>query len=113
LLAVTRSYLSPQLERELEAIQRSLAERQPDLAERFGQVVDALRGETAEPEGYMSTGEAASALGVSPNTVKKWVRMGIIRDFWTLPGSGYVKIERAEVQRIREEGAPQTVEGQP
>jgi excisionase family DNA binding protein len=109
---MTRSNLSPQLERELDDIQRRLAERQPDLAERFEQVVDALRVETAEPEDYMSTGEAASALGVSPNTVKKWVRMGIIRDFWTLPGSGYVKIARSEVQRIREEGAPRTVEAQ-
>lgn len=109
---MSRSSLSPQLERELDDIQRRLAERQPDLAERFEQVVDALRVETTEPEGYVSTGEAASALGVSPNTVKKWVRMGIIRDFWTLPGSGYVKIARSEIQRIRDEGAPRTVEAQ-
>lgn len=109
---MTRSNLTPQLERELEDIQRRLAEQQPDLAERFEQVVDALRVETTEPEGYMSSGEAASALGVSPNTVKKWVRMGIIRDFWTLPGSGYVKIARSEAQRIRDEGAPRIVEAQ-
>lgn len=108
---MTRSNLSPQLERELDEIQRQLAADQPALAERFLQVVDALRVETTEPDGYISTGEAAAALGVSPNTVKKWVRMGIIRDFWTLPGSGYVKIARAEVQRIRDEGAPRTVEG--
>jgi excisionase family DNA binding protein len=107
---MARPSLSRQLERELNDIQRSLAEREPDLAQRFEQVVDALRVETAEPEGYISTGEAASALGVSPNTVKKWVRMGIIRDFWTLPGSGYVKIARSEVQRVREEGAARTVE---
>lgn len=109
---MVRSNLSPQLERELSDIQRSLAEREPALAERLEQVVDAIRVETTEPEGYMSTGEASSALGVSPNTVKKWVRMGIIRDFWTLPGSGYVKIARSEVQRIREEGAPRTMEAQ-
>jgi hypothetical protein len=110
---MTRANLSPQLERELEDIQRQLAEDQPALAERFEQVVEALRLETTEPEGYISTGEAATALGVSPNTVKKWVRMGIIRDFWTLPGSGYVKIARAEIQRIRAEGAPRTAETQP
>lgn len=109
---MARSNLSPQLERELSDIQRSLAEREPALAERLEQVVDAIRVETTEPEGYVSTGEAATALGVSPNTVKKWVRMGIIRDFWTLPGSGYVKIARSEIQRIREEGAPRTNEAQ-
>jgi hypothetical protein len=110
---MTRSNLSPQLERELSDIQRSLAEREPALAERLEQVVDAIRVETTEPEGYVSTGEAAAGLGVSANTVKKWVRMGIIRDFWTLPGSGYVKIARSEIQRIRDEGAPRTAEVQP
>jgi excisionase family DNA binding protein len=107
---MTRPSLPEHLERELEDISRRIADQQPELAERFGTFVDALRESRGEPEGYMSTGEAAQALGVSPNTVKKWVRMGIVRDFWTLPGSGYVKIARAEVQRIRAEGAPATTE---
>lgn len=109
---MARTTLPEHLERELEAISRRLAEQQPDLAERLDSVVDALRDEAAEPEGYMSSGEAAAALGVSPNTVKKWIRLGIIRDFWTLPGSGYVKIACSEVQRIRDEGAPQVTEVQ-
>jgi hypothetical protein len=108
---MSRTSLPEYLERELVDIQRRLAEQQPVLAERLERVVDALRDDRDEPEGYMSSGEAAAALGVSPNTVKKWVRMGIIRDFWTLPGSGYVKIARSEVQRVRTEGAPPTAGG--
>jgi hypothetical protein len=103
---MARSTLPEYLQRELEDISRRLAEQQPDLAERLENVVGALRNEQVDPEGYLSSGEAATALGVSPNTVKKWVRLGIIRDFWTLPGSGYVKIASSEVQRIRDEGAP-------
>jgi Mn-dependent DtxR family transcriptional regulator len=112
-MRMSRTNLPLHLERELEDIQRHLAERQPDLAERLELAVDALRDEVSEPGGYMSTGEAAAALGVSPNTVKKWVRLGLIRDFWTLPRSGYVKIARSEVQRIRQEGAPRIMEGPP
>lgn len=110
---MARATLPEHLERELEDISSRLAEQQPDLAERLDNVVDALRDEETDPEGYVSSGEAAATLGVSPNTVKKWVRLGIIRDFWTLPGSGYVKIARSEVQRIRDEGAPQVREVQP
>lgn len=68
---------------------------------------DRLRAETSsEPAGYLSTGEAAAAMGVSPNTVKKWVRLGHITDVWALPGSGYLKIARSEIDRIRAEGTP-------
>jgi predicted site-specific integrase-resolvase len=45
-------------------------------------------------------------MGVSPNTVKKWVRLGHITDVWALPGSGYLKIARSEIDRIRAEGTP-------
>lgn len=107
LATMSRTVLPAHLDRELEDIQRRLMRDQPDLAERLENVVEALRSEASEPNGYLTSGEAAVALGVSPNTVKKWVRLGIIRDFWTLPGSGYVKIARSEVQRIRAEGAPQ------
>lgn len=45
-----------------------------------------------------------------PNTIKKWVRIAIVKDFWTLPGSGYLKIARTEVNRIRETGATRGIE---
>jgi predicted site-specific integrase-resolvase len=66
-----------------------------------------LREQAAlEPTGYITTGAAAADLGVSPNTVKKWVRLGSITDVWALPGSGYLKIARSEIERIRTAGTP-------
>ncbi len=99
------------IEQELRDLSAELAPRDPDAARRLAAAADRLRAQgDAEPVGYITSGEAASLLGVSPNTVKKWVRLGIIRDFWTLPGSGYLKIARSEIDRIRTEGAPSTVE---
>ena len=109
---MTGRHLSPDIARDLEDLQRDLERERPALAARLGQVVDRLRADApVEPAGYISTGEAAAALGVSPNTVKKWVRLGFIRDFWTLPGSGYLKIARSEVERIKAEGTPRVAEG--
>ena len=108
---MSRRSLSPEVERDLEDLQRELERDRPALAERLGQVVERLRDDAGEPAGYVTTGEAAAALGVSPNTVKKWVRLGFVRDFWTLPGSGYLKIARSEVERIKAESAPKMAEG--
>lgn len=104
--------LAPDLERDLEDLRRDLERERPALAQRLEQVVERIINESpAEPAGYVSTGEAAAALNVSVNTLKKWVRLGIVRDFWTLPGSGYLKIARSEVERIKAEGMPQVAEG--
>lgn len=43
--------------------------------------------------------EAARALGVHPNTIRKWCDEGRIR-FDTLPGSGYRRIPAEEIWRI-------------
>lgn len=107
---MTRSELAPDVERKLAELRRDLDEQHPNLATRLDDVVDSLRTEPEEPAGYMSTGQAAAALGVSANTVKKWVRFGFIRDFWTLPGSGYIKIASSEVDRIKAAGRPQVAE---
>ncbi|OGO56670.1 MAG: hypothetical protein A2Z32_11480 [Chloroflexi bacterium RBG_16_69_14] len=85
---------------------RDLERDRPALAHRLEQVVDRLKAEAPEPAGHLSTGGAAAALDVSVNTAKKWVRLGFIREFWTLPGSGYLKIARSEVERIKAEGMP-------
>src|SRR5919197_851507 len=96
--------LSPQDERDLEDLLRDLEVERPALAQRLEQVVERIREPGSEPVDYVSTGEAAAALGVSPNTVKKWVRLGIVTDVWTLPGSASLKIARSEIERIRAEG---------
>lgn len=108
---MTNRSLAPDVERELEDLRRELEHDRPALADRLEQVVDKIREAPTEPAGYLTTGEAATALGVSPNTVKKWVRLGFITDFWTLPGSGYLKIARSEIDRIRAERIPKTAEG--
>lgn len=94
-------------ERELREISAELASDRPAIARRLDAVADRLRDHGSfEPAGYVTTGEAATALGVSPNTVKKWVRLGYITDVWALPGSGYLKIARAEIDRIRRAAPP-------
>jgi hypothetical protein len=96
------------MERELRDLVAELARDRPAAAGRLEAVADRLRERSLlEPAGYVTTGEAATALGVSPNTVKKWVRLGYITDVWALPGSGYLKIARSEIERIRTAGVPQ------
>lgn len=105
---MTRRTLSPDLERDLNDLRRDLQRERPEMAERLEQVVERIRDDASsmEPADYVSTGEAAAALQVSPNTVKKWVRLGYITKVWALPGSGYLKIARSEIERIRAAGAP-------
>ncbi len=47
---------------------------------------------------YLTSTEAAEALGVSRNTVKKWARLGYLRDSYRTDG-GHVRIPRREVER--------------
>jgi excisionase family DNA binding protein len=97
----------PPVEEELQDLVRELEVDRPALAERLERLVHRVRETPHGSPEYVSTGEAARALGVSPNTVKKWVRLGVISDAWALPGSGHIKIGRAEVDRLRQEGAHQ------
>ena len=48
---------------------------------------------------YLTSTEAASALGVSRNTVKKWARLGYLHDSYRTDG-GHVRIPRREVDRV-------------
>ncbi len=56
--------------------------------------------EQGTPEAaYLTTGEAADALGVSINTLKKWVRLGLIRDAYRTDG-GHMRVAAADVARV-------------
>jgi excisionase family DNA binding protein len=48
---------------------------------------------------YLTSTEAAEALGVSRNTVKKWTRLGYLHDAYRTDG-GHVRIPRREVDRV-------------
>lgn len=50
---------------------------------------------------YLSTGQAAAALGVSPQTIVNYVQAGKL-DAHRLP-SGHRRISRESVDRLREE----------
>jgi excisionase family DNA binding protein len=52
-------------------------------------------------------GQVATMFGVHPNTVRKWVRTGILHSI-KLPGSDYNRFTRRELNRLRREmGLPQ------
>jgi excisionase family DNA binding protein len=103
--------MTPTIRDRLEEISREVAAERPELAQRLARIADEVAPFTPSTAAdYISTGEAAAALGVSVNTVKKWVRAGVIRDFWTLPASGYIKIARSEVERVRNAGKPRIEE---
>lgn len=61
-------------------------------------IVAAVEQATREAP-YLTTGEAADALGVSLNTLKKWVRLGLIRDAYRTDG-GHLRIAAADVARV-------------
>lgn len=89
---------------ELEELARELASEKPVIAERLNRLLADLADPRLPPSDYISTGAAARALGVSLNTVKNWVRKGVIRDAFRLPTSRHTKVSRAEIERLRLEG---------
>jgi excisionase family DNA binding protein len=46
--------------------------------------------------------ETARVLGVHPNTVRNWADKGILKGF-RLPGSGFRRFSREEIERMRSE----------
>lgn len=50
----------------------------------------------------MTVREAARALGVHENTIRNWQKKGLIGAIF-LPGSGYRRFPREEVERMRRE----------
>lgn len=74
-------------------------EGRTELAEKVGEAVAVLkRGVPEPPGGVVTTGEAAAALGVrSVNTIKRWVREGLLQGFRR---GGRILVSRASVDRM-------------
>lgn len=51
----------------------------------------------------MTVREVAARLGVHENTVRSWVKTGVLTPARSLPGSGYRRFSRADIERMREE----------
>lgn len=69
----------------------------PALGHRVATLIEE-RDRSRETE-YLTSTEAAEALGVSRNTVKKWARLGYLHDAYRTEG-GHVRIPRREVDRV-------------
>lgn len=87
----------------------------PTIEERIAQVVREaiapLRGEILEhvtaalrqvtppatPREWLSTGDVAAELDVTPDTVRQWVKKGKLR---ATPGTRYLRIHRSELRRF-------------
>ena len=50
-------------------------------------------------EGRVGVREAARLLGVHENTIRNWVRDGVLRAEH-LPRSGYIRVPLSEIQRL-------------
>jgi excisionase family DNA binding protein len=69
----------------------------PALGNRVATLIEE-RDRSRDPE-YLTSTDAAEALGVSRNTVKMWARLGYLRDSYRTDG-GHVRIPRREVDRV-------------
>ena len=85
----------------LAQLQADLNAVRPDLAQRLAEIV-AGASVAASPSDYVRLGEASRDLGVSRNTLKKWIRGGFVRDVMQLPGSNELRVARTEITRLRD-----------
>ncbi|MDA8203562.1 MAG: excisionase family DNA-binding protein [Chloroflexi bacterium] len=69
----------------------------PALGNRVATLIE--ERERSRDTEYLTSTEAAEALGVSRNTVKKWARLGYLHDAYRTDG-GHVRIPRHEVDRV-------------
>lgn len=52
---------------------------------------------------YLTVRAAARTLGVHENTIRNWCDTGVIHGVVRLPGSGYRRVQAAEVDRLLKE----------
>ncbi len=81
------------------------AREQTDLAEQLRTVTKVLQvaAGPAQEDPLMTTTQAAQALGVrSPNTIKRWVREGLLAGYRR---GGRVLVSRSSVERMAQESA--------
>ena len=57
-------------------------------------------GELVPTSEFMNVRETAKQLGVHENTVRNWQKSGILRGY-KLPGSGFRRFPREEIERMR------------
>jgi excisionase family DNA binding protein len=54
-----------------------------------------------EQKKFFTTKEAADQLGVSPQSIRKWIALGLIPDVWVTPGRRRL-IPRASIGLMRQ-----------
>lgn len=90
-------------ERIAQVVREAIAPLRGEILE---QVTAALRQASppATPREWLSTGDVAAELDVTPDTVRQWVKKGKLR---AAPGTRYLRIHRSELRRFLagEEGA--------
>lgn len=78
----------------------------------YNELADDTETITMTTAQYMNVRETARLLGVHEHTVRNWEKRGVIKAI-KLPGSGYRRFDRAEVERMHQEmigaAAPDTV----
>jgi excisionase family DNA binding protein len=61
--------------------------------------------DSAQPEKYLSTREAAAQLGVALSTVQAWVESGVLPAWKTAGGHRRISIDAIEAMRLRQQAA--------
>ncbi len=61
------------------------------------------RSPSQAPDEYMTTGDAAKFAAVAPGTIRRWVRLGKLRD---CRAGRRVRVSRADLQRMLRDGTP-------
>jgi excisionase family DNA binding protein len=94
---MTLANRSRTVDAELRTALDDVRELDVELGERLAALIE--ERERSRDSDYLTSTQAAEALGVSRNTVKKWARLGYLADSYRTDG-GHVRIPRREVERV-------------